>query len=70
MNKSILADVYCDVLIGIGDGTRLFQLSYTLRERVMNCVNSHIDTFELRTKSVDEHNKFVQESQVFCKEQM
>ena len=69
-NKMKLADVYCDVLIGIGESTRINVLSSTLYERVMQCVNSHIDAFYNGSKSVEAHNEFVQKSQVFCKEQM
>ena len=68
--SNTLLDVYCDVLIGIGEGTRINRLSYTLRERVFQVAHSHNEAFELKTKSVEEHNQFVRESQKFCKEQM
>ena len=70
VSKTKLMDVYCDVLIGIGEETRFTRLSATLRERVMQCVNSHIEAFVSCTKDVYEHNAFVQESQKFCKEQL
>ena len=69
-NKSVLKNVYCDVLIGIGEHTRYSRLSATLKERVDQCVQSHIDAFDNRTKDPNEHTEFVQKSQVFCKEQM
>jgi hypothetical protein len=68
-NKTKLADVYCDVLIGIGPSTRINALSSTLYERVMQCVNSHIDAHYKGSKSVEAHSEFVQLSQVFCSEQ-
>ena len=67
---STLRNVYCDVLIGIGEATRYNRLSATLKERVDQCVQSHRDAFDQCTKDPYEHNEFVQKSQVFCKEQM
>lgn len=68
--SNTLLDVYCDVLIGIGGHTRINRISNTLRERVYQVAHSHNEAFVLRTKSVEEHNQFVQESQQFCKDQM
>jgi len=68
-NKMKLANVYCDVLIGVGPSTRINALSSTLYERVMQCVNSHIDAHYKGSKSVEAHCEFVQQSQVFCSEQ-
>ena len=69
-SKTKLADVYCDVIVGVGPSTRINAISSTLYERVMQCVNSHIDTFCKGSKSVEAHNEFVQQSRVFCYEQM
>lgn len=62
--------MYCDVLIGIGEGTRINRLSSTLRERVFEVARSHRMAFDFKTKSVEEHNEFVKESQKFCADQM
>lgn len=65
-----LLNVYCDVLIGIGEHTRINRLSYTLREKVYEVAHSHNEAFELKTKSIEAHNKLVKEAKKFCKEQM
>lgn len=65
-----LLNVYCDVLIGIGEHTRINRLSYTLREKVFEVAHSHNEAYELKTKPVEAHHKLVQEAQKFCKEQM
>jgi len=70
VSKTKLVNVYCDVLIGIGEATRFNRLSATLKERVQQCVDSHIEAFVSCTKDVNEHNTFVQESQQFCKDQL
>lgn len=65
-----LMNVYCDVLIGIGKHTRYSRLSNTLKEAVDFAIQSHIEAFDTRIKSVDAHNKYIVQLQEFCKEQM
>jgi len=70
LSKEVLKEVYCDVLIGYGEATRFNRLSATLKERVQQCVDSHVDAFQFGIIDPNEHNAFVQESQKFCKEQL
>ena len=69
LNNTILKSVYCDLLIGMGEGTRFNRLSATLKEQVTMCVESHVQAYN-GSKTFAEHNEFVQLSQVFCSEQM